>query len=76
MLLHWACVAKSRSEAARWCHEGHVRLDGLVAKASQQARAGQRLEIAGPGRTACFEILELPRGQARRSDRDRYVKPA
>jgi ribosomal 50S subunit-recycling heat shock protein len=74
VFLHWTCVARSRSEAGRWCHEGHVRLDGSLVKASHPVRAGQRLDLAGDGHPASFEILELPARQCSRAQRDRFVR--
>ncbi|HVP39301.1 MAG TPA: S4 domain-containing protein [Candidatus Saccharimonadales bacterium] len=76
VFLHWTCLARSRSEAGRWCHEGHVRLDGTVVKASHAVRAGQRLDLALAGHSARYEVLALPRGQCRRGERERYLGPA
>jgi ribosomal 50S subunit-recycling heat shock protein len=74
VFLHWTCVAKSRSEAGSWCHEGHVRLDGTLVKASHAVRAGQKLEISLSGRTARYEILDVPARPSSRAQRDRFVK--
>ncbi len=74
MFLHWTCVARSRSEAGRWCQQGHVRLDGTVAKASHPVRAGQVVEIALGARTARYEVLDVPARPCSRAQRGNYVK--
>ena len=75
MFLHWTCLARSRSEAGRWCHEGHVRLDGALVKASHPVRPGQQLELLLAGRSARYDVLELPARQSSRGERERYARP-
>ncbi|MBI5836355.1 MAG: hypothetical protein HZB25_03835 [Candidatus Eisenbacteria bacterium] len=76
VFLHRACAAKSRSEAAHWCQEGRVRLDGSPVKASHAVRVGQRLELAVGERAHTYVVRELPRSQCSRATRERFLEPA
>ena len=74
VLLHWLCLSPSRSQAAGWCREGRVVVDGAAVKASHLARAGSRVEIALGERRLRFEILELPARQVARNQRERFLR--
>ena len=74
VLLHWLCLARSRSEAAGWCHEGRVLLGGRPVKASHPLRAGEVLTLRVGGHPASYRILEVPRAQVPRAGRERYLR--
>lgn len=74
VLLHWLCVSKSRSQAANWCREGKVFVDGTLTKPSAVLKAGQKVEIRATEQPLRLEILEIPTRAVARSQRDRYLK--
>ncbi len=74
VLLHWLCVSKSRSQAAHWCREGKVFVDGTLAKPSVILKAGQKLEIRAMEHPLRLEILEIPRRAVSRAQREKFMK--
>ncbi|MFH1144089.1 MAG: S4 domain-containing protein [Candidatus Eisenbacteria bacterium] len=75
-LLHWLCLIKSRSLAARTCLEGRVRVNGLNVKPSRELRVGDRITIHDPLRDRLreIEIVELPAGQVSRREAPHYYR--
>jgi ribosomal 50S subunit-recycling heat shock protein len=69
-LLHWLCLTRSRSLAGRACREGHVLVNGAVARASREVRPGDRIGLRDPLRATLreLELLDLPERQASRKD--------
>jgi ribosome-associated heat shock protein Hsp15 len=62
LLLSRLCLYKTRSQAARACDEGRVRLNGLPARPSREVKPGDRLAYLDPlgiWRTE-VEVLALP----------------
>lgn len=74
VLLHWLCVAKSRSQAAGWCKDGKVTLDGAPVKASYEARAGQVVEVRSFDRSVRFQLVEVPARPVPKNRREPYMK--
>jgi len=75
LLLSRLCLMKTRSQAGRACDRGGVRLNGRVAKAAAEVRAGDRIIFPEPsGRFIReIEILGLPEGGvSRAAARDLY----
>jgi len=75
-LLHWLCLAKSRSLVARACQEGRVRVNEARVKPAKEVRPGDRITISERLREdrRVIEILELPSGQTSRRDAPRYYR--
>ena len=69
-LLHWLCLARSRSLVARACQEGRIRLNDEKVKPAKEVRAGDRIAITEPARDLrrVIEILELPARQLSRKE--------
>ncbi len=56
----WAArMFKTRSQAAKACGEGQVKLNGEIAKAAKLVRAGDHLEVETPGGLRLLDILTL-----------------
>ncbi len=69
-LLHWLCLARSRSLVARACQEGRIRLNDEKVKPAKEVRVGDRIAITEPARDLrrVIEILELPARQLSRKE--------
>lgn len=65
---------KHRSEGARLIREGLVLLDGAPAKPAATVRAGQRIRVETPRSVREWEVLEVPEGSVRKSERGRYAR--
>jgi ribosome-associated heat shock protein Hsp15 len=73
VLLFELRLFRSRTQAAAACHSGHVLVNGVPAKPSREARAGDRLRLTvGPPRT--LELLELPRVSLSKADARRCYR--
>lgn len=73
LLLHRLCIARSRNEAKQACDAGAVHVDGKPARASQEVRAGQRVQVRFTHRLLEFEVLALPGKQtSRKTARELY----
>lgn len=74
-LLHWLCLRKSRSLAARGCREGMILLNGRPVRPSQEVNEGDWISIADRRREdwISVEITDLPARQiGRAAARDYY----
>ncbi len=52
-------LIKRRTVANEACDNGRVSVNGKVAKASQEIKAGDRIEIALGARTVAVEVLQV-----------------
>jgi len=74
-LLHWLCLAGSRSFAARACAEGRVRVNGQRVKPAKEIEIGDRLLVNAPGgRVREVEIVQLPARQLSRREAPEYYR--
>jgi len=67
-------LIKHRTEAKEACEHGAVTVAGVRAKPGRTVEEGQRIRIAYPRRFLEVEVLALPGGNVRKSDRDRYYR--
>jgi ribosome-associated heat shock protein Hsp15 len=69
-LLHWLCLAPSRSAAAQACRDGRVELNGRVVRPAHEVRAGDRILLGDPGQDRAMEVevIVLPPGQVSRKE--------
>ena len=69
-LLHWLCLQKSRSLAARACREGRILLNGRSVRPSKEVGVGDWISIANLRADGwqTFEIREVPPRQSSRAD--------
>lgn len=72
--LHWLCLVKSRSLAARACREGRVLVDGHPVRASREARCGEEIVLQNPARVKAqvIELSAVPARQINRKDAGDY----
>jgi len=75
-LLHWLCLAKSRSLVARACRAGRIRVNGQPVRPAKEVGPGDRVLIEDPLGDRCreFELLELPAAQASRKAAPGYYR--
>ncbi|MBD3236633.1 MAG: hypothetical protein GF330_08010 [Candidatus Eisenbacteria bacterium] len=76
-LLHWLCLQKSRSMAARGCREGEILLNGRAVRPAKEVRVGDWISLAQRGRERWIsvEILALPARQVSRAGARDYYRP-
>ncbi|MCC6525067.1 MAG: RNA-binding S4 domain-containing protein [Polyangiaceae bacterium] len=56
----WAArFFKSRSQATVACGAGHVKIEGVAAKAARGVRGGERIEVVTPGGVRIVEVRAL-----------------
>ena len=67
-------LIKQRAEAKRACEHGAVTVAGVRVKPGRSVEKGQRIRIAYPRRILEVEVLALPTGSVRKSERDRYYR--
>lgn len=69
-MIHWLCLLKSRSMAARACQEGRVLLNGGAVRPAREVRAGDRVTLLNPARDSgrVLRILAVPIRQASRKE--------
>lgn len=73
VMLHRLCITKSRNEAKTACDQGAVLVDGKPARASQEVRAGQQIEVRFPRRRLVLELLALPgKSTSKKTARELY----
>ena len=72
--LHWLCLVKSRSLAARACREGRVLIDDEPVRPAREARAGEQIRLLDPSRTRGKRITlrEVPTSQVSRKQAGDY----
>jgi ribosome-associated heat shock protein Hsp15 len=68
------CVFKTRSAAAKAIKSGHLVVDGVIARASHEVRAGERLVIDDGLTRTELTVLEVPGGNVPRKDVSKYVR--
>lgn len=75
-VLHWLCLLKSRSMAARACQEGRVLLNGGAARPAREVKAGDRITLMNPARDRgrILRILSVPQRQASRKEAPAYYE--
>lgn len=74
LLLKSLCLTRSRSQARKGCDEGFVRVGGRRIKPSTEIRTGDIVEIRYPNRILVVEMLDVPRGQVPRTERERFYR--
>jgi ribosome-associated heat shock protein Hsp15 len=67
-------LIKHRTEAKRACESGAVTISGHAVKPGKTVQEGQKIRIAYPRRILEVEVLEIPPGGVRKSERDRYYR--
>jgi ribosomal 50S subunit-recycling heat shock protein len=69
-LLHWLCLAKSRSQAARGCQEGRVRVNGELVRPAREVRLQDEITLRGlvGERARVVRVDRLPERQQGRKD--------
>lgn len=56
----WAVrICKTRTDATAACRGGHVKVNGLAAKAAHELRVGDRVEARLGGRDRVLEVVRL-----------------
>jgi len=68
------CLFKTRSAAAKAIKADHVAVDGDVARASHEVRAGEAIVIDDGITRTELTVLEVPGGNVARKDAGRYVR--
>lgn len=67
-------IVKRRSLAKELCDRGAVDLNGRVAKASLEVKAGDKLSVKSPDKRSHYLIQEIPTGNVRKEDRSKYAE--
>jgi len=67
-------LIKHRTEAKLACEQGAVRISGQAVKPARQVREGERITITYPRRVLEVEVLGIPGGSVRRSERGSYYR--
>ena len=64
-------LIKRRTQAKKACEIGAVLVNGIIAKASQKIKIGQKIQIDFPNRLLEVEILSVPVGENLRKEEAR-----
>ena len=67
-------IVKRRSVAKELCDAGRVAVDGRSVKASHDVKSGEQLSVHFRDRRNHFHVKEIPAGNVKREDRDKYVE--
>lgn len=67
-------IFKRRALAKELCDRGAVELNGRVAKASHEVKAGDTLSVKAPDKRSHYLIREVPTGNVRKEDRGKYAE--
>ncbi|MCK4546628.1 MAG: RNA-binding S4 domain-containing protein [Candidatus Eisenbacteria sp.] len=67
-------LIKHRAEAKRACDHGAVAIDGQPAKPGRSVEVGQRVRIAYPRRFLEVEVLMVPEGNVRKTEREKCYR--
>ncbi len=67
-------IIKRRALAKELCDRGAVDLNGRVAKASHEVKAGDTLAVKAPDKRSHYVIREIPTGNVRKEDRGKYAE--
>jgi ribosomal 50S subunit-recycling heat shock protein len=75
-VLHWLCLQKSRSLAARECRASRILLNGESTRPSRDVHPGDRITILDclSDREEIVRILEVPQNQLSRKDARTYYE--
>ncbi|MCK4303545.1 MAG: hypothetical protein KAY24_04840 [Candidatus Eisenbacteria sp.] len=75
-ILHWLCLQKSRSLAARECRAGRILFNGEQVRPSRDVHPGDRITILDclSNREEVVRILEVPQKQLSRKDARTYYE--
>ncbi len=65
-------IFKSRTQAHDACKKGRVSLNGKLAKGSQEIQPGDIVEIDFPGLYLKISVLEIPKGNVSKKDREKF----
>jgi len=68
MLLNKLCLVKTRSIAKNACDKGVIMLGGKPAKASNEVRTGDQIEINMYGYKTVIRIIGIPEGNVAKKD--------
>ncbi len=66
-------IIKRRSIAKELADNGLIRINGNAGKAGKEVEAGDIIQISG-NRALTIEILAVPSGSVKKTDRERYFK--
>ena len=66
-------IVKRRTVAKELCDAGRVVIDGRPAKGSHEIREGEEFSVHFRDRRSNYKVKEVPAGNIRKDDRDRYV---
>ncbi len=67
-------IFKSRSQAHEACKKGLVTLNNARAKGSMNVHPGDVITVDFPGMFMKFKVLEIPKGNVSRKDREKYYR--
>jgi ribosomal 50S subunit-recycling heat shock protein len=67
-------LIKRRTQAKEACDRGLVLLDGKVAKAGKEVKAGQIITINFASRTVEAEVVVIPSGNVRKQEAKDFYK--
>jgi ribosome-associated heat shock protein Hsp15 len=67
-------LIKHRTDAKQACEHGAVTVLGRTVKPSRKVEEGQRIRIAYPRRILEVEVLAIPRGSVKKSERENYYR--
>ena len=67
-------LIKHRADAKVACDRGAVTLDGLEVKPARRVCEGQRIRILYPRRVLEVEVMGIPEGPVRKSERTDYYR--
>ncbi len=65
-------IFKSRTQAHEACKKHRVYLNGNMAKGSQEVQPGDVVEIDFPALYLKINILEIPKGNVSKKDREKF----
>jgi ribosomal 50S subunit-recycling heat shock protein len=74
LLLNKLCLTKTRSIAKQACDKNLVWINGKLAKASHEVKAGDHIRFHLYGYRHELEILQIPVGNVPKQDAARYYK--
>lgn len=74
LYLKKTCVVKSRAAAKAVCDAGAARVNGRVAKGSQELRAGDVVALRFVQRDLELRVLDLPHGNVAKRDAGKYFE--
>ena len=67
-------IVKKRDQAKELCDKQLVRINGRTVKPSKTVAVGDIIEIDTVSGTRSFKILDIPRGNVRKDNTDRFYE--